>query len=694
MRINLIEINNVKGRSARIELSQPHLLLVGEIGSGKSAVIDGVRLALMQPTGFGDRGLDRLSPTGNWSAALQFEGEIRRLERSLKRNKQKYMVNGRQVDQKEYRSSVDQVIAVEPHHVALDAFLGLSGQKRAALFSDLLEEAEQFTLEQAVEETENCDIGEFFRRELGDSHVKHVAPLVSRLGVFSGTPSELLEALKTEQNTTTQAERDAKARIEHLGLKQASVSHGMTAEEVKNKIQAIDEQLGGLKTQIENIDVQRERYEAAQAMVTSAAKAVEEMQHTLTCLQATASQKQAHTDTAEAKKHTLAIARKLVGQLEGAKTKLDERTEQLDEQIKAMERGKRLVADLLTKEWDVDIVWLRAEFETFTEQCELDRILGRNEPVSDEQLKPAAIAFAREIVAEVLGGPTDVIDQKLEGLRQDQALHKKEVATWQRQLADATEKALEAAKAVDAATAAVEEAEKTEQEIPALKEETEAKDKERAQLQQKAQQTAPPENVEIVTAQQERLNAERETLAAQLKEYESSRALSGQLEEARYAATVAESALDAMKTLMTAIQVWRDRKLAGRVKAIMEPFNSAFTLLFGEDVHLAHHAEGTGRGTEFTFTIDRKGFPVPFDLLSDGETVLTAAAFLSALQRIKDTPGTMLTMNTEALSAKGLKSIVRTLPALKLDFVAVANNHGNDILADLPPSWMAVDMNR
>ncbi|MCL4220156.1 MAG: hypothetical protein KJZ65_02180 [Phycisphaerales bacterium] len=74
----------------------------------------------------------------------------------------------------------------------------------------------------------------------------------------------------------------------------------------------------------------------------------------------------------------------------------------------------------------------------------------------------------------------------------------------------------------------------------------------------------------------------------------------------------------------------------------------------GSSCTLAFNQDGSGRSSVFSFSIVRNGLSVPFECLSDGETVLTAAAFLSALQSIKTGPGTLLTLNTEGVGRRAV----------------------------------------
>src|SRR5690606_30107913 len=112
---------------------------------------------------------------------------------------------------------------------------------------------------------------------------------------------------------------------------------------------------------------------------------------------------------------------------------------------------------------------------------------------------------------------------------------------------------------------------------------------------------------------------------------------------------------------------WRDDMVRARLAAVMDPFRQCFETIFDCDMGLDHQSRGEGRSTEFYFTINRRGVPVEFDLLSEGETVLTAAAFLTALQRIKSGPGTFLSLNAGELPLEGLRRLLRSVPKLGLD---------------------------
>ena len=688
MQITRIGVDKVRGVTAQIEVTERNLLLVGEMGSGKSAVIDAVRLALGQPTGYGDRGLDRLSPDGQWLSKVEFaDGAVRTIERGMKRSRQHFKINGRAVDQKEYREKLASVIDLEPHHVMLEEFMGLSGQKRAGLFSAMLEDETVYKIDDVVQGIHNHDTRELFRREVGDSHMAYVESAIARLLEICGSPTELMAALKDEQNLVGHELRDARTRVDDLTEQQQSrLSHGQTGEEIKNKIQQIDEQLGGMKQRVSDLDLLRERYDAAMDLVNNAQSDVDKLRKSLDEARELAGQREACADALKSYDNKAAGLR---SRLESARTEAVQLAEQRDAkmaEIETLRRGKHLIEELLHTKWEVDDQWLNEEFRSFLADTGLDVSVGSTVGMD---CKEEILKFTREVVTEILGGSTQVIDTKLAGATSA-------LESMQRQVEDADEvlgslDTQMAGAEQDVSTAkenlskAVEAADK----ILVIEAEIESKDRERAELHQKAQQSAPPEDEATIRGQEKSLKDERKLLADQLKEYEASNALTGQLEEARYRSTAAETVCEVMKVLADIVQRWRDEGVAKRLAEAMGPFNEAFAHMFGSDVNLRHHSDGSGRSTEFFFTINRHGSDVPFDLLSDGETVMAAAAFLSALQRMKETPGSMLSMNTEPLSDMGLAHVIHKAPKLGFDFVMLSNNHG---VPDEIGGWQVVKM--
>lgn len=691
MLIKFIGVDGVKGVTTNFSVGSRRLLLTGKMGAGKSAVIDGVHLALCLPTRFGQTGLDRLSPTGNWSVELEFAGDdpVRRLERSLVRNKARFIVNGLQVDRDEYEEACRRVLNVEPHHVSLSEFVGLSGQKRAALFAAMFEVAET-DVAGLLASKGISDVASVLRQAALDVDPAHFGATIARVGTMRGAPATLVEAVRQQLNDSTAAERDAKTRLEGLVRRQSQVSHGMSPVDIKARLQAIDEQLGTLRARKKDIELTRQRHEAAQKVVSQAQGAVHQATQQVQAAEAL----EADGDN---RMRTFAATAKQLNEL-GARIQqrdtdgqaIAERRQQAADLIDQIKRSAKLCDEITGREWNVDQAWLGAEFEQLMEDLEVAA-----EPTPARLA--AVMKFSKEVVTEVLGGARPVLEAKLTEAQSALAAVDEQLRAHKKEVDDQAAKKKELERVRDEQKKALDEAAQAVVNLPAMRDAVIKREQERVDVESKLGQLAVAEDEAMLDAQIEAETKTREGLATQLTELEDSKAVSGQVEDQRVEVAKAEAVVLGLKALLDLCQSVRDQVVKDQLASQMSPFRDAFRAFFGRDVSPQFVSSGQGRSTEFGLTIShRSGVRVPLDLLSDGETVLAAASFLTALQLIRKA-GTFLSFNSEALDDGGLQCLIGGLAGMKLDFAVVANNRGAAFAQGNPGSvqgWQVIDMER
>jgi DNA repair exonuclease SbcCD ATPase subunit len=683
MKITYISVSGVKGVSASLNLKHQNLLIGGPMGSGKSALIDGVRMALAMPTPFGETGLDRLSPSQEWSVQICFEGgRVRMLERSMRRGKAAWSVNGMKVDKSEYAEAVKEVIDVEPHHVSLDEFINLSGQKRAAMFAAMLESASSQGVNDLLAEAHKTSLA-----QLATEFEVDLSSVIQKMRAIAGTPAQLCDGLRAIANGVKSDVGDCKTRLEGLIREQSLSSVSMSPVEVGAAVQKIDEQLGGLRARKQAIADGRDQYEAAAKLVTRAGGAVQKAKDALAAAQKLSdglAEAQAALGRAEAECNDATAA---LAAIEADGVKLGDAAQELSEEAKKLKRGKEIVTEMFRQEWKVDPEWLDEEIRD-----KLLPILGDGVVISGHTHE-AVIAIAKEIAAEVMGGDAVKLQEKIDANRSATAAHQEKVRAYDVSLRQGRERHRTAIGAADAARKALKDATAAAEQLPALQADVESCDAERARLEQAVQRTAAADDEAAIDGEIQSLTTERARLAGISRKLEESNAITGQVQVARKAVAAAEQAKAFADRVLEMAQRYRDNGVKDKLAQVMEPFTRSFKAVFGDAVQLKHRSGGNGRTTEFDFLIERRGIEVPFDLLSDGETILTAAAFLAALQSIKPGPGRFLSLNTEALDGEGLKALLRAIPSLGFDTVLIANNRADQHLYSMNTDrWQYIDM--
>lgn len=678
MRIRHVRIDRLKGVTCGFNVTQPNVLLRGPMGSGKTAVIDGIMLALDLPTAHGSTGHDRLGVNGSWSASLQFDDDnVRLVERRCTAGRTAFFLNGVKATRADYVGALQSILAVDPHHVDLGSFIGLSGQKRAALFGAMLD-GEAVLLDKVLN----------WRRALFnhgiDLNAEATTRLMERLAAMGGTLTELTDGLREIANECSGAERDARAQLQGLIDRQAGVSGGQSPAELKQAIRDIDEQLGSLRSKKDDAERAAEQHRAAQKLVDAVSK-----DHQAAARQRDMAKDEAAKLTALQGEHA-----ELLKTLDDVVARIKRNDETSDElrrksaivaeglaSLRANEAILRRMSD--ADSYEVDRAWLTAE------AAELLDAMGIEAEVDlDDDQHAAVVRFAVEVVRESFGGTLDRVRGQLEEAAQQSDRMKLAIKEGASEAEAAFKESDGLKKRIAECEAAIQRSEAARDGLPELEEKVAQLDLRRAEQQQQAQQTAPMSD-EKVDVQIASLQEARASLDAQLTALEEARAISGQIEEQRADVISRQTIKDSMNLLVQEVQRRRDESLSKSIANVMGPFIERFALLFGGTAQIVHQCSGAGRSTAFDFLVRRPPHDVPLDLLSGGETVLAAAAFLASLQAIKSGPGSILALNTEGLDEGGLQRLLAGAPKLGLDHVFIANNQVEEI--DLE-GWQSVDM--
>jgi chromosome segregation ATPase len=678
MKITGVRANGVRGQSVDIKIDSSLTAVVGKMGSGKSTVLDSIALCLLVPTKYGSQGLDRLSPTGAWAVDMSFDDpEVRTLRRSVGRTGSAHAVNGRKVSAKEYAEAVKKLLDVEPYHCNLGEFLGMSGQKRSEMFGKALEAGTHKTVAEVLEAVGAMGVDELFRAELGDETVAEggVAEIIDRLTSISGTPTALVDGVRQVAAEANQDDNKATTSYERLVEQSGGISHGMDAPELEARIQEADKEIGGIEASIRDIERDRERYDEAAKLVESKKRDVERLHEEVARLEVSAAEYgdpsainesyEAAMAAVESQKEVVAAHRKDCEQcnenwlvereaLSVAKSKLDSA-----KKLSSVDRS------------GIDRKWVLSQY------CELAGIpdcIAHEENEATGSLFNGVVDFAIRVVQGIHGGTEEDLaaeyarrDSAAAAAQQAYAASKDNLEDAERVLLDKQDVAQDAAKRLEAAR-------KVAIDLPEARAKAQAAAEDLAPLNQALSRTAVPEDEAVLTDQVAALEEVRSSLRKQLQELQDNNAIVGQIEEARLRKAVASAAAKVVKEVLGMVQNWRDAEVGRAIEGVMAPFSDRFKAMFGDGTEVFQQTIGTGRTTEFNFSISRGGTHVPLDLLSDGEAVLASAAFLTALQSLKPGPGSLLLIHDTGLDDEGCERFMSAALSLGVDHIFIATS--------------------
>lgn len=691
MRITSIVVDGVKGVRRTIALNTRCLLLIGGMGSGKSAVLEGIALALGVPTEHGSIGLDRLSPTGVWRVKLQFEDAAHHeLERMQNAGKASFRVDGVNVPAANYWEAVKVILDVDDHHVWFPGFRALSGQARAQMFASMLASSEA-----------PISVGDLLDVSEADPAV--VAKVRSSLVGVAGTPGTLYERIKTMASDATRAASDS--RIRHSGLvDRASASTGNPSM-IQREIGLIDEEIGKHRGSIEDAEKQREAFESGKRVLTQADAAL---------VRLTGELETARNNIAIVATYNTQIGERAgkIDKLEQEMQALVERGSAMDaERVKAVEDYNAIVAGrdtlrgLLKRKWQVDTVWLVAEIEAMAEKIPgMGDVVAAHIGASTKGLE-AIVALAKEIATEVCGGDEKKVADRIAAAERTKREKNDALAAI---VANKNEVRIALAKETDDQKRDIRERDRSKllaDRVPDLETAFDTSVKQRAELEASTNQTAPAVDLDATNALIDQAKGRRREASDRLRAATEALAIAGQIEAARLEMTIAEATADLYKKLVVAVQNARDDGTRTALAKAMAPFRTAFSLLMGsaEDKSVEVKMSGEGRSTSMTFVIPRLRGPVTIETLSGGEAALAAIALMSALQDVKAAagrPGKVIISTAQELDRHGISALLAGAPKLGRDFLAVSHNWAGagsfgSLGAGVPiQTWDVVDMDK
>lgn len=663
MRITQISHKGFKGLSRKVDVTHRNLLVTGGMGAGKSTLLEAVAITLDLPTRHGQTNMERLSPGSEWSVGLRFDGGPA-LERIFRRGKCSYYVDSMAVPAAQYKTRVAGITTAEPHHADLGAFLGLSGQKRAELFARLLEAGSETALKDLLRD----GFDTWLEAELGT--LDGFGDLLA-MGEITAPPAGLLMRVKDEQNAYAQRAKDARGRLEHLNQTAAATPRAASLSEAQDSISEIDKTIGDLEGRKRSVEVDQERYTAAGKVLASARSEVDKAKAALKLAEAAVESIPSLEDSLgrarTARDEAAGNASAALSWVDSVQKTRDEAEVELGRVRERLELARK-VANL---DWNAMVM---AEMHTVIEQASpLLKKLVHDTPALQDDL----VGLVTGVVTTVLGLPPVWEAREKEA---GSALEKAVKAVADRaKTADAAEDIAEKARvAVDDAVAKRAAAVAARDTIDAMRATVATSEEQVRSLEQSAARTAAVESTASLDEQVAALKARRTEWKVQIAAIQKALGIDGQIEAAKLDIARADMAVGVLKRLVELVQDARDQLLRESLAKVMAPFEERFGLLFGPDTRTSHHSEGSGRSTDFGFRVTRRGREVPMDMLSDGETVLTAAAFLSAMQAICGTQGSLLLLHDTGLDDTGMVGALNGLPKLGLDFAAIATSRVED----------------
>lgn len=647
--ITAVSFSNFKDRSGSLALS-PLTALIGPVGSGKSSIIEMVRLCLGLPTRHGSTGLDALSSTGCWEGSVTIRGH--RVGRMQAPGRASLTYDGAVVNATDFKVklAVATGVGVVPD-VDLGEFLAKSGQERAALFGRLLAN-EQVSMEAAVKGATGMGIAEYVKAETGRDVTS--IPWAS----VKGTPSEIVDAVKGLISDLKAKARDCEAHLRELLTKPAPETQDLGM--LQGKLGECNQRLGQIKSKIENMESSLAAKRAASASLESLETRIADLK--------------SRADHCEA-----GLCGKLA-EIEQVKASVTAIQAKLDKAVAEGEEKNQEIAELVTQKREVapgdplaglDMENLGhppvSDTHKFASkygipldqmsQCRIDLLEMVIKPwilASRELCKAASEAHARE---------QEALAKRIEALRKSWTSSVREVEEHRKSLNTTTNHVATLTRDV----------EDNRRNIVDWRKQAEQASDSRVNLIAEAQKVVVFEDEEVLKAEAQAKAAEAVVLGDQIRAAQKADQIKGQIDRAQFEHMQADAVAKAVQSLLGRLQEWRDRLTKNAMDAILTPFRQAIGLVLpGADVDI--RIGGSGRTTQFEFTLVRDGAGVRLDHLSAGETALVGAAFLSAMHSLMESKAKLLTIDAEALDEPSLARLMEALPRLGFEFCLLASN--------------------
>lgn len=680
--LGTISIRNFKSITAlELKLNSRHLLLHGPVGSGKTSVIEAVRLGLMHPTKFGERNLSSLGRFGDeWRVRLAFSdgGDVERVQRDSSAT---LRVDGDVVNKAAYLEAIaGRRASLQPHLADLSAFLELSGSARSDLFAKILGGGET-TLGDIVSDIMGRTTTpiEYAARLSSEE----VAAAIRWQDVF-GTPGVIINALKETKNAAVARARDERTRMEGsvrrlAELNERKVPTAKSVAELNAEIDARNVELGRLQGEREAAEKQREAYMTAARVAD----------------RASADLNRARAALIEGRKSQETYAAAVV-----RKGQLDQILEEAQASAKELDRKRDEAYEAVGAASNHEAA-IKANRKLAQEL--------RSREIADDRLHEIAALTMGVEWARACRDPSGKIRAFAEAIRDELVGPSDDAAVAQAtvQLGEARSQQEEAVRAFQAAVLAVDHASREEREVAAVVKRgpadiealTKAVDEADAALLKAnadAQGLAVPSDD---TALQEQIEAAKESIKEMrgwLRHFDELGAVSGEVESRRRDIRIADAAKDLADAYYKAVQGHVAKKSAEAMQRLLEPLRERLRLVFGCEADMRVESTGSGRSTVTEVLIETAwsgGGTIlrPLHMLSAGESVLVGAAFLATLQDIEGVAG-ILTLDAETLDEPSLRRFLDAVPKLERDLVIIGTNINVEGFDRGALEWQFVEM--
>lgn len=703
-----LDVRAIKGVEASVSLDRP-TVIHGAMGSGKTAMIEALMLALRLPTRYGLRNLDRLSPTGQWMSRVraEIEGIDTTFEWDHGRSTM-LMVNGGKVPQDKFDEAVLEVTNLRPHHVDLMAFVNSSGQKRAEIFGEHLAEGDS-----SLDKIIGAQL-QHWLASLGDERA--ATELRAAWALVAGTGPVMLEKIRDGLNSARGTLRGRKEHLDNIQQQLRSAQVEGNAEEIQSRLSQLDEERGRLQSSIDSAQAQADQQKEAARLMEEAKRAVAEIQAKR---QIIAQQREQLASEKANLKSLEASAGDLNAKLDEEKAKLSALPAAEDENPHN-EALKDATLHLLSCQTLVRITddFVKSVSVIPVPENVLSDIaiiagnhLGTGAPSNPDQIAKMAI----EIVGVIFKQGKGAMQARLEEAQAASDAAEETVNEWNRLQRDR----MSAVKNAEHAVA------NCQREIDLAQQRIDAK---RGDIRRMEAELAAPEGFESIEAamnERERLADERradmeaavsrlgtmtdtaelkaniETIAEEakqlrdtLRKLNEAHALAGQVERARLAIAIAEQIVEYWKEIEKRVSDWRNERARKRFDEMVSKFAWRFKALLGASPEFA--MDGSGRSLTLEIYLQRGVHNVTLDLLSGGETVLASIAFLFALQELDDVALPLVAVDGEHLDDAGLKALIEHGPKVatvngRPGLIIVTDNHARPVN---DPRWRVITMEK
>lgn len=683
MQVTRIGVHGLRGLRGEIELSARQVLLTGDVGAGKTTVMEALRVVAGLPTRMGETDRQRHSPTGDWAVSAEIDGKSF-MRTCGKKNSQS--VAGVDVTASAYRDLIAEVAGLDINVPDLSSFLALSGQSRAQFFASLLD-CGVHEFHHAVQMATTLTLAQFAGAAVGPDGPAVEKCLGERyqVGGVRGTPADVCERMRDIANRAVREEKDLRTHYEELHRTDLPTAEDLAI--LKRKLEDNTLRRGELDAAVKKVDEEARRYRAAQDMVAAADRGIDTMKraeaHVADVLVKARSGRESLGKQLAAKREEIKACTAAIDANAAELQPVRARAAELDANptsssaARLMEESLEPVStDLVLGAWSAafgDAPFVQAEKFAAVALEKLVRpwlALQAEKTAVRAQAERAELAEL-ELVVERLSGKGGTLWASVETMeREEQDLRRR----------------------CESADSAIADLVRDLEKAPG---ELEGALRRRNELAAAAQQTGTGTDPETAGAELGTLQQEATSLRERIRQAESVKAMQATRQRARADMLAAQAVVKVTKPLQEKLQEWRDRETVQAMEKVMGPFRSFLLAACGRDMSPKLICHGAGRAAVFDLTVtDQRGYEVSIDSLSQGQTVMVAAAFCRAMLEIMGARSKVLTLEGAPLDEDCLNALMLALPALGFDLVLLESNRPPaplEMERAIAEGWQVVD---